>query len=141
MIVFVYGTLKRGWRNHRLLEGATFLGTAVTRRRYRMLCVGFPVVLATSPKPEVQLGCVTGELYEVDEAILAQLDRLEGNGRMYQRTRVSLRGPRGRFLAADMYLGLEPDRWRGRDVLPGANGQITWAGALPWDDEEEEVEA
>ena len=34
--LFVYGTLKRGFRNHRLLERQQFIREAVTLPRYRL---------------------------------------------------------------------------------------------------------
>lgn len=74
--VFVYGTLKRGFANHALLEGATFAGVAVTIEAYPMLIQGrnfTPAVL-----PERGSGHrIAGELWQVDDATLAQLDDLE----------------------------------------------------------------
>jgi gamma-glutamylaminecyclotransferase len=84
--VFVYGTLKRGLPNHHLLSTATeFLGDAATVNTYRMIDTGgFPVILDDPDgKP------VNGEVYTVDDATLARLDRLEGirpeGGGMYER--------------------------------------------------------
>src|SRR5262245_62993260 len=83
VLVFVYGTLKKGFRNHHLLETSKLVvADVLTSRRYRMLDVGFPVLL---PKGNGTEGLVKGEVYEVDAETLQQLDRLEGEGRMYHR--------------------------------------------------------
>lgn len=87
--VFVYGTLKEGYANHgRILSGrARKLGTALTASCYHtMFCTGaFPVLFRTHWREEFDRGQVRGEVYEVDDTVLAQLDLLESNGRMYQR--------------------------------------------------------
>jgi len=75
--VFVFGTLKRGFANHEpLLRDVECLGEWITVARYPLLIAGrwfSPVML---PEPGVGER-VTGELYAVDDALLAQLDRLE----------------------------------------------------------------
>lgn len=83
MLVFTYGTLKRGYHNHSLLEGSRFIGNARTRKTYAMVEAGFPVLLG----PTLWGYPVEGEVYEVDKATMADLDRLEGVGRMYDRVR------------------------------------------------------
>lgn len=89
MKVFVYGTLKKGFHNHRCLEGARFVTNAHLSVPFRMFDTGgFPVLLpATASKPGY---FPTGEVYELPEGrpgelILARLDRLEGEGSMYHR--------------------------------------------------------
>lgn len=89
MKVFVYGTLKKGFHNHRCLEGAVYSGQGVLATPFRMFDTGgFPVILpATENKPGY---FPTGEIYELPagregELILARLDRLEGEGMMYHR--------------------------------------------------------
>ncbi len=75
-LVFVYGTLKRGFPNAEGMDGARYLGT------YRT-CDAYPLVVggkwfSPSLLPEKGLGQrVTGELYVVDNAMLARLDALE----------------------------------------------------------------
>ena len=85
--IFAYGTLKRGHGNHRELEDATFLGEAVTVDRFALHVDGLPMVDRSNPVSPIH-----GELYLVDEATFADLDRLEGHPRYYQRrlTRVKL---------------------------------------------------
>ena len=84
--VFVYGSLKKGYGNHSFLEGtgAKFLGPYVTPPEYKMVsCGGFPGVLKDGNTP------ITGEVYEVDDAVFASLDRLEGNPDFYKRELIS----------------------------------------------------
>jgi len=75
--VFVYGTLKRGYNNHSLLEKATLLGKAVTKKKWTMIGkdMSFPYVM----EQDDALGKnVVGEVYVVNSQELASLDRLEG---------------------------------------------------------------
>lgn len=72
--VFVYGTLKRGFRNHRLLEGSTFIGEAHTLTPYRMLDGRYPVLRDAGPDCKT----ISGEVYDVDAPTLSALDELEG---------------------------------------------------------------
>lgn len=85
MKVFVYGTLKRGHRNHYLLENSKFIGAGQTRRLFRMFDCGFPVLRTYSDRPSPYNAKVRGEVYEVDEQTLRRLDQLESEGRMYHR--------------------------------------------------------
>lgn len=89
MKVFVYGTLKKGFHNHRCLEGAAFVKEAILAQSFRMYDTGgFPIILpASEDKPGY---FPTGEIYELPEGrqgelILARLDRLESEGCMYHR--------------------------------------------------------
>uniref|UniRef100_A0A8D1KCP5 Gamma-glutamylaminecyclotransferase n=1 Tax=Sus scrofa TaxID=9823 RepID=A0A8D1KCP5_PIG len=99
--VFVYGTLKTGQPNHRvLLDGAH--GRATLRGRARTL-EPYPLVIAGEHNIPwlLQLPghgrCVAGEVYAVDEQMLRFLDEFEGCPDMYQRTRltVAVEGPAG----------------------------------------------
>ncbi|WP_416547536.1 gamma-glutamylcyclotransferase [Limnohabitans sp. DCL3] len=69
-ILFIYGTLLPGLRLQAEMRGARFVGAALVPGR--LVDVGrFPGLLAGA-------GSVTGELYEVDDAHLVRLDRVEG---------------------------------------------------------------
>jgi gamma-glutamylaminecyclotransferase len=96
--VFVYGTLKRGHGNHRLLEGSVFLGRDTLRTPGHFVSLGgFPglvrtrddLVQCTRAVPGRQVG---GEVYAVDDATLARLDRLEGHPQFYERREVIVSG-------------------------------------------------
>jgi len=73
-LVFVYGSLKSGLSNARLLHGQRFLGPAVTRPHYRMFdWGGYPGMVE---RPHDGLA-IRGEVYQVDAPCLVALDLLE----------------------------------------------------------------
>lgn len=76
-LIFVYGTLKKGFPNHdRYMRQARLVGTYRTRDRYRLVLNGkrhSPCMLAGDGQGRQ----VIGELYAVDQAGLDQMDRLE----------------------------------------------------------------
>lgn len=86
-VVFVYGTLMRGLRNWGLMDGARFLGEAVTADATFRL-----VDLRERPFrcPGVLTGgdaAIRGELFAIDDAILTRLDALENIPTFYTRER------------------------------------------------------
>ena len=84
--IFVYGSLKRGYGLNCVLTGQRFLGDARTTPGFRLYDVGaFPAMVAYSDGIAVR-----GELYEVDNRCLWELDRIEGEGRLYERVEIEL---------------------------------------------------
>jgi gamma-glutamylaminecyclotransferase len=102
-LVFVYGTLKRGYSNHHLLAGQQFLGEARTARGFALFSLGSHpgMVEAAGDK-----GSVTGEVWSVDERCLGRLDDLEGTAEaLYRRGAVPLLDPfAGSVVEAYFYL-------------------------------------
>ena len=94
-ILFVYGTLMRGYALHRLLAGgATFLGDAAVR--------GSLVDLRGYPGLVDGPGSVRGELYRLHDAeLLPVLDRAEGYN--FERCRAGVRLADGRRSRAWVY--------------------------------------
>ena|SRR5581483_7546351 len=90
IIVFVYGTLKRGFNNHRrFLSEGKFLGTAETEPLYRLYdCGPYPCMVAD----EKNGVSVRGELFEINDKILQGLDYLEGVPHLYQRFPLKIKG-------------------------------------------------
>lgn len=81
--VFVYGTLKKGHGNFRLLEGSKYLGDHSTEPLYFMLSFGgFPGVYMGGDT------AIHGEVYEVSDAVFGTLDRLEGYPSFYNRIQI-----------------------------------------------------
>lgn len=85
--VFVYGTLKKGIHNHRLLASSDFIGNAYTLDTFKMFHVGFPVI-KFSDHPDAK--SVYGEVYDVDDETLKRLDSLESEGHMYDRKQINV---------------------------------------------------
>lgn len=85
--VFVYGTLKRGKSNHRLLENSTFLGRTAVKGKFKMVDLGwYPgVILNPDAKEPINL---YGEVYRVSEETLDILDSLEGHPNYYCRNQI-----------------------------------------------------
>ena len=101
--VFVYGTLKRGFYNHRLLRemDAKFLGEALTREPMRMVLgeYGIPYLMRGEADGSA---VVPGELWEVGDEGLDALDVLEGiDEGMYERVTLDVATREGADGAVD----------------------------------------
>jgi gamma-glutamylcyclotransferase (GGCT)/AIG2-like uncharacterized protein YtfP len=123
--VAVYGTLKKGFNNHRLLSEAKFIGEGLTIPTYGMYLSGFPVLM----EGHGQQGRVKCELYEINSRILQNLDALESNGRMYNRSMTTVLMKDG-IHDCQIYIG-HPDCWTHRlqhmkCVLPDAEGHLNY---------------
>jgi gamma-glutamylaminecyclotransferase len=83
--VFTYGTLLKGCRLSGLLDGADFMGEAKTEPRFTLYDLGtFPALAEGGSQ------VVGGEVYHVDDQMLAELDRVEGVPTLYQRKTITL---------------------------------------------------
>lgn len=84
-LLFVYGTLRAGERNHRHLRGAALVGPARTPPKFRLVDLGrYPALLEGGETS------VVGEHYRVDDETLAALDELEGHPDLFVRTSIRL---------------------------------------------------
>jgi gamma-glutamylcyclotransferase (GGCT)/AIG2-like uncharacterized protein YtfP len=82
--LFVYGSLKKGFGNHRLLETSEFLGeeTLPKEQGFHMISLGsFPAIVPNS----IQATPIYGEVYEINEPVFIRIDRLEGYPTFYNR--------------------------------------------------------
>jgi gamma-glutamylaminecyclotransferase len=122
--VFVYGSLRQGQGNHRILLGANLVGVGQTVQRFHMRDLGaFPGIV---PAPDG--GAIVGEVYEVPPTTLARLDRLEGVPAFYRRERVTVDLADGRLVRAWVYV-LPPESVADRPTIPG--GDWVERGRLP----------
>lgn len=85
IIVFVYGTLRLGGENHHFLDSAKLLSVkSWTYGKLYDTGFGYPAMIEDRSKK------VIGELYEINEELLASLDQLEdymgpGKDNLYER--------------------------------------------------------
>jgi len=110
-IIFVYGTLKEGYGNNHLLEGAEFLGPGKTLEKYSLYVSGIPFVFKGKAVSHIY-----GELYRVKELTLKRIDRLEGHPEWYRRDEIQTVTEEGRNLTAWLYF--YPEK-RGKLVKTG----------------------
>ena len=103
-ILFVYGTLKRGLKNHHLIADQVFLGEAVTEPQYRVFDLGPHPGLVEDTAHGL---AVKGELWAVTPDCLAKLDEFEIATDLFVRKRIAVAG------------------------RPGAVEAYFWVGAVP----------
>ena len=90
--IFVYGTLLRGFGNWSwALKSQTFISVGETLPEYEMISLGgFPGMLTDGAT------AIQGEVFEVDDAHLQEIDKLEGADRsnpmsgMYRAEQITL---------------------------------------------------
>lgn len=89
-LYFVYGDMKQGHRNHRIIEGASFYGKAITTGDNYLLKKtapnGAPILFDLKNRwagrnfvPNHMVGAVEGEVYGVPLRCLTNLDKAEDN--------------------------------------------------------------
>ena len=84
MKVFVYGTLMGGQGANDKLKGSKCMGKAILREYEMFDLGGYPGI------QPCQGGSVVGELYDVNEEIISDLDSYEGEGSLYNREIVNV---------------------------------------------------
>ena len=83
-LLFVYGTLKKGFRNQSYLHDAVFLGEFTTQERYSMYDFNtYPAVT------EFGKDSIFGEVYQISSNHLNATDELECYPEFYQRVSIS----------------------------------------------------
>ena len=84
VMLFVYGTLMKNQRANKMLEGSQYCGKFMLRD-YAMYDLGaYPGI------KEKHGENVVGEVYAVERSLLAELDRYEGEGSLYNRKMVTV---------------------------------------------------
>jgi gamma-glutamylaminecyclotransferase len=79
-LIFVYGTLKKGFSNHYFLDGAHFVDYAVTKEKYALYVSYIPYL-----SKDEKISKIYGEVYKVDFDMLKRVDMLEEHPDWYKR--------------------------------------------------------
>jgi gamma-glutamylaminecyclotransferase len=131
--VFVYGSLRSGAWNHFILKDSFFLGGGVTEERFLQGATGYPVILKGGRMCDQYR--VKGELYEVSEEVLSDLDKLEGHPTFYRREQRQIMFGDGKSRLAWVYIG-NPLFWANRNYKlqrPVEVQEAFWKGlAFDW---------
>ena len=114
--LFVYGSLRRGEANHAVLGGARLVKEdARTAPGYALYDLGpYPGMITEGHAK------VTGDVYELDDAVLAAVDRFEEHPHLFQRGRVELEDGTSAetyYVGRDLVSGrprIPSGAWRGR---------------------------
>lgn len=99
--VALYGTLRRGGSNFRLLDNpeSKYITTG-TVAGFRMHSLGgFPGII-----PDKEAKPIVAELFEVSDTVLKSLDRLEGHPNFYTRTSAELVDKAGAKFPMEIYV-------------------------------------
>jgi gamma-glutamylaminecyclotransferase len=89
ILLFVYGTLKRGGCSHDLLADEEFLGEAHTLPLYRLYdCCDHPGLVRDAERGVA----VQGEVWRVSKAALLCVDEYEDVPRLFRREAIALAG-------------------------------------------------
>ncbi len=111
-LLFVYGTLRRGFANHEVYLGdALYVGEAITKERFALFVDDFPYLTKSA-----RVSQIVGELYRVDGRTLEHIDCLEGHPDDYRRERIQVLTDLGGCYSAWTYFYPEP---RGRLLVSG----------------------
>ena len=110
-LIFVYGTLKRGFGNyHHLLmrDDVNFVKEAETFPNFTMFNLwGFPGIIRGGKT------AIKGEVFEVPDELIKSLDRLEGHPTFYRRQpEVLADGSQ-----VELYVLAKPTRYAGYDEV------------------------
>ena len=134
--VFVYGTLMRGHRNQRFMDGAAFIGPAVTAEAFyemRLLPSRSSPGRFTPVVTGEGFSRIAGEVYELGAETLRRVDELEG-GRYARRTVNTSQGLADMYIycaAGDSFVDPVDKEYRQHICFQDAGRIYSWAPEQP----------
>ncbi len=84
-LVFIYGSLKKGFVNHSFMKDATLVGSSLSVHKLGMFKDPFGNWPYLTMDP---LNYIKGELYEVNQELLIEIDEFEGAPEYYHRKKM-----------------------------------------------------
>jgi gamma-glutamylaminecyclotransferase len=112
MHVFVYGTILSGMRNNHRVNKFKFIGKAETVKQFYMTSLNsccYPMVSYKAIHPSQILTTIKGEVYEINDEELQNLDHLEGHPNFYTRQIIEVNLGNDKIMSTFCYIILQPD--------------------------------
>ena len=97
-LVFVYGTLMNGKRNHHLLKTSTFIDNGSLEGFFWFDLGTYPGIAKSKYNSKV-----IGEVYKVDKQTMDKLDELEEVGYLYNKEEINVTLYNGQIVKAFVY--------------------------------------
>lgn len=133
--VFVYGTLKEGFRNHKPIVEmcGEYIGSFTTHDLFRMGTYRystFPgIFINNTDASHLPMGKVAGEIYEVNKALLKEMDRIESNGMFYIREKRVITSFQHECWVYRVMDEIDPDDFVNYGMTLTTDGAIQWTGS------------
>ena len=125
--IFVYGTLKMGFWNNRLLQGARKVGEARTVENFYFQQGGIPFLLKHQEGFNTNKQApVVGEVYECDSYHVRDMDALEGHPNWYRREPLEVQFPDGSVQQVEGYRYLNRGNQFTQTSAPNEEGVHEW---------------
>jgi gamma-glutamylcyclotransferase (GGCT)/AIG2-like uncharacterized protein YtfP len=125
VILFTYGSLKKGYWNHHLLGDSLYIGKGVTYEKYALYNHTFPFAVHEEVEDTNNVLPVLGELYHVTREVLDEVDSLEI---LYERkSRPIISDHRG-FVSAFIYEYNKSSPYGFTLMCDTNNGAYEWKG-------------
>jgi len=121
-VIAVYGTLKKGYGNHRLLINQRFVGQGKTTDRYPLVISGLPYLIEDKGKGHN----VEVEVYKVDDTTFDNIDALEGHPNFYERVETSITMKSGKKIIAWLYFNRSQKKYYNQKYYVRYSPNTTW---------------
>ncbi len=85
--LFVYGSLRKGFTNHKYLAESEYIGEHASVDQFQLITHkngNYPYLL-DEPLVDYPSTIVHGEIYKINSKVLKNIDSLESNSKIYQR--------------------------------------------------------
>ena len=122
--ICVYGSLRKGMGNHRIIEHATLLSKEIVALPFEMIDMGsYPGLIRSKDINDIEV-----EVYEVDLSTYQRVERLEGYPSFYSREPIETSVGAGDIYFLDNDNGREYPRYP--RVVKTADGVFDWVKYL-----------
>ena len=101
-LIAVYGTLRQGFGNNRLLNGCRMVGSGWTDQKFQLTASGIPFV-----HPKKKVSKIRVEIFEIPEDRMDSIDGLEGHPTWYKRVLIPITLDNEKPVEAELYFNIQ----------------------------------